>query len=222
MLKTKNKNIGKRYYGFMFLVLALCVISTIFGVSYAYLSGTFSNNNSTNNPYVSLEFYYNDGTTDYKIDKNGITGTISSGGAVSLQVKSGSATKSITISSGTFSLPIKIKNAGNVDAVVTNVQFAVVFKNGTTVVNNIDNSCGNVSYYIQLVSSSYSVEKNSSLVLPDTKIGLTAKGANAATIINSVKVGDGIADTDLCGKNFVINISAVISQQGYNDLQTKI
>ncbi|MGN1208223.1 MAG: hypothetical protein ACI4TI_02020 [Christensenellales bacterium] len=220
-MKKINISLKKRYKSFMFLVVAICTLGAIFGVSYAYLSGTFSNNSLSNNPYVLLEYYYNDGTTDYKIDKGGISGSVSANGTVSLTVRSGSTTKTITQSANAFALPIKIKNSGNVDGVVSSIQLALSFQSGS---NNVavDNSCGHESYFLQMLSSNYQIQNNCEFVLPDAKISLSAKGANSQTILNSLKVDTNIADSDLCGKNFKINIICAVTQTGFEDLRSEI
>lgn len=218
MLKTDKINMKKRYFSFIFLVLVICVLGMVFSVSYAYISGSLVKDSSTLNPYVQLEYYYNDGTTDYKIDQGGITGAITSAGVVSLSVRSGSTTKTITINSSTktFSLPIKIKNAGNVDGEVLSISASLTFKNGDTIVP-VDNSYGTKLYFLQMVSD-YTLTSNSIFELGASKISLTKQSGNAVQILSGLKVSDNIASSDCCGKNFVLNITAEIAQKGLEDL----
>ncbi len=219
MLKTNNMNMKKRYLSFVFLVLLICVLGTIFSVSYAYLSGSFSKDHSSLNPYVNLEYYYVDGSTEYKIDKNGITGSVSSAGVVSLSVKSGSTTKTITINSTTktFSLPIKIKNSGNVDGVVKNIFATINFLSGSSKVV-VDNSYGAGLYYLQLVSSTYQIQNNSVFDISQNKIALTKNSGNSVQVLSGLKVQDAISSSVCCGKSFVINLTSTIVQENFDSI----
>ncbi len=212
MLKTKNFKLTNRHYGFVFLVMIICALGTIFSVSLAYFSGSLKGSSESSNPYVSAKFYYN----NTEISANSITGSISEAGVVSLKV--GSTT--ITASSNSFSLPIYIKNVGNVDANLKSLSAVITFKNGSTI-TAVDNTCGGNKYYLQLSSPNFSITNNNQFEISGTQT-LTSGGANSIQILDSLKLNGVITTSELCGKSFVINLSATIAQNGIENLISNI
>lgn len=196
----------------------------VFNVSFAYVSGTFSNSDSQcYNPYFLPEYYYNDGTTDYKISENKISGSISEDGVVSLTIKTSDEEKTVTQSGSSISLPIKVKNVGNIKGSIASVGAILTFYDGTTE-ESVQNDCGidddgNMVYYIQLISSTFTITNNDTLSSASGNVEIAS--GSSVQIIDSLKINTGsniaattedIVDSNLCGLNFVISFVAQLGQ----------
>ena len=240
MKKRKLKFEGN-YLIFIFSVLFVCVLGMVFSVSYAYISGTFSNSDSgdgdpttSKNPYLLAEYYYNDGSVDHKIAKNGITGSVTSGGVVSLNIKTEDGqTKTVTLNGNMLTLPIKIKNVGNVKGEIFGAYASITFNDGTNE-KSVSNDCGidsngNNAYFIQLISSTFTITNNSTLSSKNSNTEIENGGF--VQIIDSLKINTGdtidentddIIDSDLCGLNFAISLSIQFGQEGIETINAII
>lgn len=206
MKKIKFQN---RNYVFLFLVTLVCVLGSIFSVSYAYLSGNFKGSSSSDNPYAETKFYYN----NLEISQNSITGTIGSDGKVTLNVGSTVVASNTT---SNISLPIYIKNAGNIDANIQSIVVVITFKSGSTTVYP-DNCFAENQYYLQFNSSNFTIENNSFFVISGNQV-LQKGQANSIQILNSLDLNGNMYVSELYGKSFVINLSATIEQNGIENI----
>lgn len=222
-MKNNKVKFNKNHLLILFSVMLICLLGTVFGVTYAYVTGSFSNNPSGNdnassqNPYLTGSYYYFDGTTNYKISSNAISGSISDDGTVTLQVVTTDGTKTISIGqNNTFSLPIRVKNEGNINGEVFNVQALIKFFNGENEIYS-ENQSGIGDYYLQINSSNFTVENNSTLAgMQDIEID------GYVNLIDSLVVSNEIADSELCGLNFKISLNCDLGQEDIDSINVGI
>lgn len=211
MKQNKTIKRSNAYKILVGLILAFCILGSVFAVTYAYLTGAFEKDLSSDNPYLQVDWYYN----NTQISSNSVTGTISADGVVNVSID-GQAITNNTTTNSTINLPITIKNSGNIDGQILSIMVVIeLYENdGTTKINNPSLSNGNNSYHLQLnavdglniiANSFYELENN---------ILLTKNSQNEQQILQSISVSDSnvLKTTQLADKKFKIIFSAEILQ----------
>lgn len=200
MLVENNKKNLKNYYIFISLVLLVCVLGAVFGVTYAYLSGVFKKDDGgTTNPFVEPVLVYNGNV----ISENSIVGAVSDAGDVTMTINGTSV--------GLNALNIGVQNNGNINAKVYEIYYWFEYfeADGTT---PFDYAAYGDSYFTLNVSSPYSLDEFGFYVIGTAS--LTKDAGNTSVILNGITVDQSIVGSGLCGKKFVLHFFVGIGQEG--------
>lgn len=185
------------------------ILGSIFGFSSAYLTGKIEKSTQTLNPFIEAGLYYNNSL----LEQNTITGSIDASGNVSISVGG----NSLTASGSTFSLPLYVKNIGNIDAYLYSITAQIDFYDGEDYAP-ISNESGEDTYHLTLVTpNTYTLEYNSFYSFTGD-ISLTKNAGTSSQILSSIIVGNDIANSQLCGKTFEIHFFLDVGQEGLEDL----
>jgi len=185
------------------------ILGSVFGFSSAYLTGKIEKSTQTLNPFIEAGLYYNNSL----LEQNTITGSIDASGNVSISVDG----NSLTASGSTFSLPLYVKNTGNIDAYLYSISVDFAFYvNGEQVARV--NESGENTYYLTLITpNTYTLEYNMFYSFTGD-ISLTKNGGSSSQILSSIIVGNDIANSQLRNTTFKINFYIEIGQEGLEDL----
>lgn len=206
-----------KYSLFVGIVAIVCILGSVLCVSLAYLSGAFKEGKTVDNPYLGLEFIYNNSTISGEI-----SGTIGADGSLTqISVGSTNITGTTSGSDKIFNMPIYIKNTGNIDGKLINLMAYFEFFDGVEKVTTgfIDYDDFNERYFIQIVPSStnFNIQNNSSFVFSDKVIA----SGETLQIIDSLNVS-GLDESDLCGYKFVLHFVASLGQDNIDEINASI
>ena len=209
MFKNNTNNKIRIYLLSCFIVLAI-LVGSVFGVSLAYAKGSFTFEQTTSIPYLKSEFYYN----STKINAGGLTGAISSTGEVSVTIN---GTTTVNAVGSTLTLPLSIKNSGNITGYLKELVIDIVFYDNSVIDNSVDNSTNSAGYYLAFTANSgYTISYNS--VFNFENVTLNSSEANSSQFLASINIDEDTDTSDLCNKTFVIRITAILMQNEYESL----
>lgn len=211
--KVFKKN---RYYLFVGIIACICFFGSIIGVTVAYLSGAFTKDNSIDNPYLGLDFIYNNVALS-----TGISGSITDDAKVnSITVGTNTITGTTSGSVTNFDMPIYLKNVGNIKGKLLSVSVSLFLYDGTTQLTSQYNYKEDGGYFITVNAApnfTFEDNNNSVLVFGDTFLDV----GESIQILSSISV-EGLEDTELNGCTFTIIITATIGQENIENLEASI
>lgn len=212
-----NQYRNKKKFNILKGILALVlVLGSVLGVTFAYIYGTKSvDDDPSDTPFISGEVYYNNTKLTGDYDSVSITGNINASGVVTLNV----AGSTLAANPGeNIDLPLSIKNAGNVDAVLVDlmVTIEIVSSDSEFIWNATNNED---EYYLTLntnTTNGYTITDNT--FIDNSSVTYLKNSANSSQFITSLSVDSTIASSELCNCTFTITIQLGLGQVGISDL----